>query len=634
MSWFPARIDRSLFIRPLEKVPALTLNPSPNRGRGTLKSGSPSPKLGRRGWGMGASSDFCKKFIALSLLCGSAVSGQTAAFAQMPLQVAQRSASQTAQYGLLFVNPTIGADSGNGSEQTPLKTITQALRVVQPNTIIVLSPGTYSAETGETFPLQLKPGTTIKGEPRDRGQNVIIKGSGFFLSRSFARQNVTIVGANQAGLTGVTVSNPNSQGYGLWVESTSPVVSDNTFTASGHDGVSVVGSSAPILRNNYFYQNGANGITIYGTSRPELQENIFEKTGFGINIAQNAAPRIVGNRITQNKDGIVVQGKARPILRNNVVDGNDRDGMVAIAESRPNLGTATDPGNNTFLDNGQFDINSKASSQTIPTFGNQIVSTKTSGKLDFLGTALGSDSAIAPPTSVASSIGVGQPFPRLQSPRISIPAAVNASNRSGINSAPDTQKTPLFSRPAATSAARLRAPKPIATQIRITPPTSNPQPSLFNRQQSLTGAIEIPVPPPESGSVASAPTAIPPTLSSSSIAVSNSQGVLPVPRGDAPIGNVGTMPTVPVWQTARNSSDSPPALPSRPATLGVRYRVVVEAISDREQAQVKAIVPGAFTVSSRGRALMQAGAFGEQAKANELLQILTSQGLKASIEPL
>ncbi|MCY7274600.1 MAG: DUF1565 domain-containing protein, partial [Phormidesmis sp. CAN_BIN44] len=424
--------------------------------------------------------------------------------------------------------------------------------------------------------------------------------------------------------------------YGLWVESTSPVVSDNTFTANGHDGVSVVGSSAPILRNNYFYQNGANGITIYGTSRPELQENIFEKTGFGINIAQNAAPRIVGNRITQNKDGIVIQGKARPILRNNVIDGNDRDGIVAIAESRPNLGTATDPGNNTFLNNGQLDINSKASSQTIPTFGNQIASTKTNGKLDFSGTAPVVDSPIAPQTSVASSIGFGQQFPRFQSPSISIPvpAVVNSSNRSGMNSVPETQKTPLFSRPAMTSAARLPAPKPIATQIQITPPTSNPQPSLFNRQQSLTGAIEIPVPPPESGSVASAPTAIAPTRSSSSIAMSNSQGVLPVPGGDAPIGNVGTMPTVPVWQTARNSSDSPPALPSRPATLGVRYRVVVEAISDREQAQVKAIIPGAFTVSSRGRALMQAGAFGEQAKANELLQILTSQGLKASIEPL
>ncbi len=609
MSWFPARIDRSICLQTIV-----------SKG----DNWSQTAKLGTS--------------ITLSLLCGSALIGQSAVAAQVPLQVAQTFSSQASNYSLLFVNSTIGTDSNNGSEQAPLKTITQALRVVQPNTIIVLAPGTYSAETGETFPLQLKPKTTIKGEPRDRGQTVIIKGSGFFLSRSFARQNVTIVGANQAGLTGVTVTNPHNQGYGLWVESTSPVVSDNTFTANGHDGVSVVGSSAPILRNNYFYQNGANGITIYGTSRPELAENIFEKTGFGINIAQNAAPRIVGNRITQNKDGIVIQGRAQPILRNNVVDGNDRDGMVAIAGARPNLGTSADPGNNTFLNNGQLDINSKASSETIPTFGNQIASAKTNGKLDFLGTATVADIPTASPISVASSIGIGQQLPRTQPPIISISVPPT------VKSAPEAQRTPLFSRPAATSAARLPVPKAIVTRpapIRVAPPMLSPatvQPALFNRPASTTGAIEIPVPPPESGSVASVPVASSrnsstPIPSAPAIALSNSQGVLPVPKGDAPIGNVGNMPTVPVWRSAtRNSEGSPPALPSRAIALGLRYRVVVEAVSAGEQAQVRAIVPDAFTVSLRGRTLMQAGAFGDQAKANELLQTLSSQGLKASIE--
>ena len=605
MSWFPARIDRSICLQTIVS-------------KGDNWSHA---KLGT--------------FVTLSLLCGSTL-GQSAVVAQVPLQVAQTSSSQASSYGLLFVNSTIGIDSHNGSEQAPLKTITQALRVVQPNTIIVLAPGTYSAETGETFPLQLKPKTTIKGEPRDRGQAVIIKGSGVFLSRSFARQNVTIVGANQAGLTGVTVTNPHNQGYGLWVESTSPVVSDNTFTANGHDGVSVVGSSAPLLRNNYFYQNGANGITIYGTSRPELAENIFEKTGFGINIAQNAAPRIVGNRITQNKDGIVIQGRAQPILRNNVVDGNDRDGMVAIAGARPNLGTSADPGNNTFLNNGQLDINSKASSETIPTFGNQIASTKTNGKLDFSGTATVADTSTASPINVASSIGFGQQLPRAQPPSISISVPPTA------NPAPEARRTPLFSRPATTSAARLPLPKAVITRpapIRVAPPTLSPatlQPALFNRTAPTTGVIEIPVPPPESGSVASAPVAIPSSSSaipSPPIALSNSQGVLPVPKGDAPIGNVGNMPTVPVWRSAtRNSEGSPPLLPSRAVALGLRYRVVVEAVSVGEQAQVKAIVPNAFMVSLRGRTLMQAGAFGDQAKANELLQMLSSQGLRAAIE--
>ena len=86
--------------------------------------------------------------------------------------------------------------------------------------------------------------------------------------------------ADRAILAGVTIKNPDPQGYGVWIESTSPAILDSTFTESGHDGISVTGSGSPLIRNNYFYQNGANGITIYGTSQAEVRENIFEQTGF------------------------------------------------------------------------------------------------------------------------------------------------------------------------------------------------------------------------------------------------------------------------------------------------------------------------------------------------------------------
>ena len=85
-----------------------------------------------------------------------------------------------------------------------------------------------------------------------RGQGIVIQGTGFFLSRTFARQNVAIVGADRAILSGVTVKNPDAQGYGVWIESTSPAILDNTFTESGHDGVSVTGNGSPLIRNNYF----------------------------------------------------------------------------------------------------------------------------------------------------------------------------------------------------------------------------------------------------------------------------------------------------------------------------------------------------------------------------------------------
>lgn len=229
----------------------------------------------------------------------------------------------TSQANVLFVNPSVGDDkAGNGSESAPVKTITQALRLANANTVIMLSKGTYSTETGEEFPLILKPGVSIQGNPSNQGKDIIIQGGGDYLSRSFGGQNVTIVGANQALLTGVTVTNSNPRGYGLWIESSNPVVAENTFTGSTQDGISVSGNAAPTISKNYFDRNGANGITIAGNSSPQVKENVFHQTGFGINIAQNAAPVIIGNQIQNNRSGIVVQANARPILRNNIIQDN------------------------------------------------------------------------------------------------------------------------------------------------------------------------------------------------------------------------------------------------------------------------------------------------------------------------
>jgi hypothetical protein len=129
------------------------------------------------------------------------------------------------QVNVLFVNPSVGDDKlGNGSERAPLKTITQALQLALPNTVIMLSRGTYSTQTGEVFPLILKPRVSIQGDSYSKGREIEIQGGGDYLSRSFGGQNATIVGANQARLTGVTVRNPNRRGYGLWIESSNPLI--------------------------------------------------------------------------------------------------------------------------------------------------------------------------------------------------------------------------------------------------------------------------------------------------------------------------------------------------------------------------------------------------------------------------
>jgi parallel beta-helix repeat protein len=577
-------------------------------------------------------------------------------------------AQAQANYNLLFVNPVTGSDSSDGSNQAPLKTIGRALEAAAPNTIVVLAPGTYSVATGEQFPLFMKQDVTIQGESKDRGQQVVIQGSGIYLSRSFAKQKVTIVAANRSGLRGVTVTNSEPQGYGLWVESASPVISDNTFTNSTHDGVSVVGSSAPILRNNYFVQNGANGITIYGNSRPELFENIFENTGFGINIAQNAEPRLIGNRITQNKDGIVVQGSAKPILRNNVIDGNKRDGLVAIAEARPDLGNTAEPGGNNFFGNAQNDINAKSSNQSIPTVGNQMATT--TGTLNFNAVPETSSPArvasllpvaakpaepgaipvakpivvkpIVKPVTIASQPVASQPvanqpatlLPILPNPEVATTAPVDPSQLPLFNLAdaprrvkprataatkPASEAELSISRPSATSGRNL----PKVPALRVSKPmheTLTPSPLTPSPLTTTSGQpIQLNVPPPESSGFTTTP-AIQPVVATAPVTAR--ADVLPVPSAKIPMGNVGDSPSVPVWREGAGMS--------RPAA-NIKFRVLVNAIDPTQIAQVKAIVPGAFSTVIQGRQMLQAGAFSDRAKAEELLNTLQAQGVAAAL---
>lgn len=558
--------------------------------------------------------------------------------------------ANTPQGNVLFVNPSVkDAISGTGSEASPFKTIAQALSVAQPNTVIILSTGTYSTESGETFPLQLKPGVSIQGDARTRGSNIVIQGGGTFLSPTFARQNVAILGADRASITGVTITNSNPRGYGLWIESSSPTVSDNTFTGNTHDGISLTGNSSPNIRSNYFYQNGANGITIYGTSQPEIRENVFEKTGFGINIAQKAAPKLIGNRIIQNRAGIIAQANSRPVLRGNTIEGNKEDGVVAIASSQPDLGTKTEPGGNVFSQNGGYDINSSASSQVIPAFGNTIAVARTSGKIDLTGVT-----PVVPPATqpqIARNIlGTRTNQPQLaQNPQT--PVANNNPPKESPAILPlQPARLPEFSGEADATTTPITIPVPPPASIAQLPPQQNsPQQQVTvvdttptNPSSNIQVAtlptpsadLVIPVPPPASPTVVpSAPSVTGqglPVLQSAKIVESE---LLPVPGKNIPIGDSRNLPKVPVTQIAP-SPGSPPLPPTPASAQGLRYRVVVEAESESKQELVRSLIPGAFRTFSNGKVFMQAGAFSDRTRADEVLQMLNTKGLKASIQEL
>ncbi|BAY26073.1 hypothetical protein NIES2100_58840 [Calothrix sp. NIES-2100] len=647
--------------------------------------------------------------LALLTCLGSSVKS---AFAQVP-PVGEK---QISQVNVLFVNPGSGEDKeGNGDERAPFKTITQAIHKATTNTVIMLTPGTYSSETGEVFPLILRQGISIQGDASNQGQGITIVGGGEYLSRSYGGQNVTIVGANQTGLTGVTVTNPNPRGYGLWIESSNPIVSQNTFTGNTQDGVFVTGTATPTITQNNFYRNGANGITIAGTSQAQVRENIFQETGYGINIAQNAAPVILNNQIQRNRSGIIVQANAHPILRNNIIEGSKEDGMVAIAQAMPDLGNDTEPGSNQFRNNARYDINANAAKQVIAAVGNNLTSDRIAGRVDIKVVSRTVTSSNAQPAAaglqeIPSNGEIIFSAPGLaQTPnQVNVPSANNSNSPNNLTIGQlNTQLLPLQAANTSRTVTQLNPPPPNPTvnsavpgfpvpsslvgkqtAIANVPPSGNPAnvPQL-NYLQINTNAIEFTPPLPPSNSVVkpSASRARGKKQSSQRRPVSpgGNSNLLPVPNSNIPIGNTRNMRKVPVPEgyptenygsaspnnTTPISADSLPnavvpmgntPLPDRGTTptsadslpnavlpmgsnppsyggttpMGVRYRVLVEVATQRDQDLVRYLIPGAFSTVSQGRNFMQAGVFSNRSNAEGVINMLNSNGFRAMVEVL
>ena len=239
--------------------------------------------------------------------------------------IAQTSPQTTETQNIIYVNPQIGSDRPDqGSSNAPFKTISYAISRAQPEvtTIIQLANGVYSSNSGEQFPIRLRSNVTLRGNEADKGRGIAIVGGGTLLSISRLTQNVAIALADRSELRGVTVTNPNSRGYGLWVENASPAIVNNTLLDNHQDGMLITGKSTALVSANQFFRNGTSGLAIEGTASPEIRSNLFQQTTFGMSIRQEATPQITENTFTQNQNGILIQASAKPILRGNMILNN------------------------------------------------------------------------------------------------------------------------------------------------------------------------------------------------------------------------------------------------------------------------------------------------------------------------
>jgi parallel beta-helix repeat protein len=265
---------------------------------------------------------------------------------------------------IIYVDAQKGDDSaGTGvSENSPYRTITYAIQQSQPGTIIQLAPGTY--QDGEMFPLKLKNGVNLKGSESDQGKSVIITGGGEFLSKTFAGQDVTIVAGLDSEISGITVTNPNERGTGIWLESSNAKITNSTFNANHREGIFITGKSQPTIENNQFINNRGNGLSIASESGGEIKNNLFEKTGFAITVAGTSSPNITNNQIKNNRDGIVITEKSRPTVADNTIENNREYGVVVTGKAQPSLG------NNNYANNGSNELTSKVAQGSVPTPAN------------------------------------------------------------------------------------------------------------------------------------------------------------------------------------------------------------------------------------------------------------------------
>ena len=108
--------------------------------------------------------------------------------------------------------------------------------------------------------------------------------------------------------------------------------------------------------------------------------------------SNNASPMVIENKIIENRDGVVVSHSAQPTLRNNLIENNIRDGVVAITQAQPNLGTAESPGQNIIRSNGRYDVYNATRGYSLSAVGNEIDQSRISGVVEF------TPAAVEPPT--------------------------------------------------------------------------------------------------------------------------------------------------------------------------------------------------------------------------------------------
>ncbi|NJO86457.1 MAG: DUF1565 domain-containing protein [Synechococcaceae cyanobacterium RM1_1_27] len=195
--------------------------------------------------------------------------------------------------------------------------------------------------------------------------------------------------------------------------------------------------------------------------------------------------------------GVSWGGNSTPKLRGNLISRNLQSGLVAITLGAPDLGTASDPGNNIFEGNGEFDVNNSTRGIQVAAFGNNFGGAL-KGEVSTAGQASVPTAASQAPGAVAEgSLTLPTTTPAVAEPPAETPVAAPAPPAAQPTAA---QGLPTVAVPASESPVEQ---VPVAISPTPVPQTPTPVPTVAQQPASGPDSFQV-VPFTPSGSEVSA----------------------------------------------------------------------------------------------------------------------------------
>jgi parallel beta-helix repeat protein len=219
-------------------------------------------------------------------------------------------------YPGLYVDALTGSDtSGDGTQTNPFMTITQALSITNGNEGLFVSAGTYSsagAGPGETFPLELKPGTVL-----------------------------ACLGTNHATVIDASASSDAIHG------NTSAVI-DSCKILPGSDATAINDQATPITINNVVIDAGAIAWeAVILSADSTITNSTFLETYSTFITVNSGNPTIKNNTLSgtsNSEDGILVKA-GNPTIQGNAITRNVSFGEFVGSAIHIITGSATIDGN-------------------------------------------------------------------------------------------------------------------------------------------------------------------------------------------------------------------------------------------------------------------------------------------------